>query len=51
MPQRSGIDGKTDYGERGCNRAVEKGKPDGVGAESKWNQGKGAEENCKNLYM
>ena len=32
----NGTDGKADYGERGCDGAVEKGEFVRMGAESKW---------------
>ena len=42
VPQGSGTGGKADYGERGGgNGAVEEGKSDGMGAESKWDKGDG----------
>lgn len=41
MSQGSGTGGKANYGERGSDRAVEKGESDGVGAEGKWDKGEG----------
>lgn len=52
MSQGSGTGGKANYGERGGNGAVEEGKSVGMGAESKWNQGKsGGRNRKKSLYV
>lgn len=49
MPQGSGIGSKADYGKRGDDRAVEKRKSDGMGAEGEWDKGKGGGTNCESF--
>lgn len=52
MSQGSGTGSKADYGEGGCGRGVEEEESVGMGAESKWNQGKGGGADCKkSLYV
>lgn len=47
MLQGSGIGSKADYGNGGCGGAVEERESLRMGAESKWNQGKGGGADCK----
>lgn len=47
MLQGSGLGGKADYGEGGCDGTVEERESDGMGAEGKWDKGGGGGANCK----
>lgn len=41
MSQGGGTGGKADYGERGCDGAVEEGETAGMGGKGEWDKGKG----------